>query len=201
MGNVVPFQSVRTASAPEQPGRLAIRRRSRILAAALTIALALTIACVLSLAGGVLFYDGPLLSFGPGGLLIGLEPDPTVGRVALAIFSSGQRLAGALAVLLLGAPITFILFHARALFRLYREGTVFASANARRIKLMGVGLISYSATPFVAHHVIILAGVTNDPVWFHFDEAIALIFGVLAFVIANVMEFGCEIEQERDGFI
>lgn len=188
-------------SVTEQPGRVAIRRRSRISATALTIALALTIACALSLVGGVLFYDGPLLSFGPGGLWIGLTPDPTGGRVSLTVFSLGQRLAGALAVVVLAAPVAFIPFHARVLFRLYGQGTVFAPANARRLKLIGAGLISYSVAPFVAHHVIILAGVTNDPRWFHFDEAIALIFGVVVFVIANVMEFGCEIEQERDGFI
>lgn len=201
MENVIPFQTPAAPRQEDQPKRLAIRRRSAILAKALTIALALTFACAFLLAAAVLVYDGPLLSFGPGGLWIGLGPDPTAGRVALSVFSLGQRLAGALAILLLIAPIMFILYHARTLFRLYGEGTVFTAANARRIKLMGAGLIFYSAAPFAAHHVILLAGVTNDPIWFHLDEAMSLIFGALAFVIANVMEFGCEIEQERDGFI
>jgi hypothetical protein len=201
MDNVIPFQPPQSAPDTDQPKRLAIRRRSRILATGLTIALALTVACALSLAGAALFYDGALLSFGPGGLWIGLGPDPTAGRVALSVFSFDQRLAGATAILLLIAPIASILFHARALFRLYGEGTVFAPANAHRIKLMGAGLIFYSVAPFAAHHLILFAGVTNDPAWFHLDEVMSLIFGALAFVIANVMEFGHEIEQERDGFI
>ncbi|WP_244441405.1 DUF2975 domain-containing protein [Methylosinus trichosporium] len=121
--------------------------------------------------------------------------------MALSAFAPSQRLAGAVAICLLTTPIMFILHEARGLFRLYADGIVFAFENARRIKFMGVGLILYSAAPFVANRVIILAGVTSDPIWFHLDEVMSLIFGTLAFVIADVMEFGREIEQERDGFV
>jgi hypothetical protein len=201
MDNVALFPSPRAEPEAEQPKRRAIRRRSAVLASALTIVLMLTVAFTLLLAGAALFYDGPWLSFGPGGLWIGRGPDPAAGRAALSVFSFGQRLSGAFAILLLTAPIMFILHHACALFRLYAAGSVFAPANARRIKLMGVGLILYSVAPFLANRVILIAGVTNDPVWFHLDEVMSLLFGALAFVIANVMEFGHEIEQERDGFI
>jgi hypothetical protein len=201
MENVVPFQLPEAACEAEPPKRHAIRRPSGFLASALTFALSMTAAFSMLLAAAILFYDGPLLSFGPGGLWVGHAPDPAVGRVALFVFSFWQRLAGAFAVLLLTAPIIFIFHHARALFRLYAAGTVFAPACARRIKLMGVGLIFYSVVPFVANRAILIAGVTNDPVWFHLDEVTSLLFGALAFVIANVMEFGHEIEQERDGFI
>ena len=201
MQNVLPFEPPRLAIEQQQPGRRAIRRRSRWLALGLTIALVLLCSFASSLAIAVLFYDGPLLSFGPGGLWIGAGPDAAAARVALSSFSLGQRMTGASMVVLLSAPMIFILLNARALFRLYAEGVVFTPANARRIKLIGVGLMLYSAAPFVANRVILVAGVTNDPGWFHLHDALALIFGALAFVVANVMEFGHEIERERDGFI
>lgn len=201
MDNVTLFPSRQTAVMQDQAKRLVIRRRSGLLAAGLTLALVATAALTLILAAAALLYDGPLLSFGPGGLWIGREPDPAAGRTALSVFTPSQRLMGAVAICILTAPIMFILHQARELFRLYASGIVFAFANARRIKFMGVGFILYSVAPFVANRVIILAGVTNDPAWFHLDEVMSLIFGVLAFVIADVMEFGHEIEQERDGFI
>ena len=119
----------------------------------------------------------------------------------LTAFSTVQRLSGALAIGFLAMPITFILFHLRALFRLYAEGIVFAPANARRLRFAGFGLILYALAPFVANRTILLAGVTADPAWLHFDEALALLLGGLLFVVAHIAAFGREIEQERDGFV
>ncbi len=178
-----------------------MRRHSRLLAAGFTAMLALLMIFALLLAAGVLFYDGPLLSFGPGGLCIGAGPDAHAGRVALTSFSLGQRLAGALLVMLLTGSVGFILHQARALLRLYGAGVVFAAANVRRIKLIGFGLILNSIVPCLAHHLGLLAGISNDPGWFHPRDAVTLMFGGLAFAVAQVMEFGHAIERERDGFI
>lgn len=98
-------------------------------------------------------------------------------------------------------PAIFILFHLRRLFRLYAEGAVLTPANARHLKSIGLGLILYAFAPFVANRLIMFVGVTNDPVWFHLDEVMAFLLGALLFVIADVMEFGREIELDRDGFI
>jgi succinate dehydrogenase/fumarate reductase cytochrome b subunit len=119
----------------------------------------------------------------------------------LTAFSPVQRICGALAIGFLAMPMIFILFHLRALFRLYAEGIVFAPANARRLRLAGLGLILYAFAPFVANRMILIAGVTNDPAWLHFDEALALLLGALFFVAARVAAFGREIEQERDTFV
>jgi hypothetical protein len=94
-----------------------------------------------------------------------------------------------------------ILHCARRLFQLYAKGVVFAQTNERLIKCMAAGLAAYAFAPFVANRTILLAGLTNDPVWFHADEVLALVFAVLAYVVADVMEFGREIESDRDGFI
>ncbi len=199
MANVV---HISEPAAPLEPARRqAIRRRSTRLAAALTWTLAVALCATILLMTAALIYDGPMLSFGPGGLWIGYGADPALGRVSLSTFTSAQRLAGALAIAVLTAPVLAILFYARRLFRLYAQGVVFAPANARLIKSLAACLGAYAFAPFAANRAILFAGLTNDPVWFHADEVLALIFGALAYVVADVMEFGHEIESDRDGFI
>lgn len=189
-------------AAPLEPARRqAIRRRSARLAAALTWMLAIALCATALLMGAALFYEGLLLSFGPGGLWIGYGPEPSLGRVSLSTFTFAQRLAGALAIAFLAAPMLAILQYARRLFQLYAKGVVFAAANARLIKSMAAGLAAYAFAPFAANRTIFLAGLTSDPVWFHADEVLALVFAALAYVVADVMEFGHEIESDRDGFI
>ncbi|TLG71564.1 DUF2975 domain-containing protein [Methylocystis sp. B8] len=199
MTNVVQIPQPMTPLEPAR--RQAIRRRSAQLAAALTWTFFIALCATALLTTAVLFYDGPMLSFGPGGLWIGHGPDPALGRVSLSTFTFAQRLAGALAIAFLTAPVLAVVHYARRLFQLYAEGVVFTPANARLIKSMAVGLAAYAFAPFAANRTILLAGLTNDPVWFHADEVLALVFGALAYVVADVMEFGHEIERDRDGFI
>lgn len=189
------------AAALEPARRQAIRRRSARLAAALTWTLAVTLCATALLMGAALFYEGPMLSFGPGGLWVGQGPDPSLGRVSLSAFSFAQRLAGALAIVILTAPVLAILHYAHRLFQLYAKGVVFAPANGRLIKCLAAGLAAYAFAPLAANRTIHLAGLTNDPVWFHADEILALVFAALAYVVADVMEFGHEIESDRDGFV
>jgi hypothetical protein len=199
MNNITALPATPTAKEP--PKRRAIRRRSGAWALIFSVALASSIALAVLLCAAVLLYDGPLLSFGSGGIWIGRAPDPLAGLLPLTAFSSGQRQAGAVAVALLAMPAIFILFHLQRLFRLYAAGAVFTPANARRLKAVGLGLALYAFTPFLANRLVMFAGVTNDPVWFHFDEVMALLLGALLFVVADVMEFGREIERDRDGFV
>jgi hypothetical protein len=199
MTNILPLP--RQTAVPEPPRRQAIRRRSAFLAAALAWTFAATLCATALLTAIALFYRGDLVSFGPGGLWIGYGPDAALGRVSLTTFTATQRSAGVLAVALLAAPVLIVLHFARRLFRLYAEGVVFTPANAQLIKWMAAGLAAYACAPFAANRTILLAGLTNDPVWFHADEVLALVFGALAYVVADVMEFGHEIERDRDGFI
>ena len=201
MSNITSLELPETPTITEPLKRRLLRRRSQAWALIFSLALALSIMLAVLLCGGVLFYDGPLLSFGPGGIWIGLAPEDAAGLLPLTAFSSSQRQLGAVAVALLAMPAIFILFHLRRLFRLYAEGVVFARANARHLKFVGLGLVLYAFAPLVANRLVMFAGVTNDPVWFHFDEVMALLLGALLFVVADVMEFGREIELDRDGFV
>jgi hypothetical protein len=201
MSNIVTLQSIDADPINGKPARRAIRRRSRVFAALFTAAFVLALVFAVLLAAGVVFYDGPLLAFGPGGVRIAPTPDEAAKLWPLTSFSLAQRLTGAFALLLLTAPVIFVFHHLRCLFALYAEGAVFARANAGHIKSIGAGLIAYAIAPFIANRSVWLAGVTLDPAWFHIDEAQALVIGALLFIVADVMEFGREIEQERDGFI
>jgi len=201
MSNITSLELPSAPAAQEPPRRRAIRRRSRGWALVFSVALALSVALPVLLGAAVLFYDGPLLSFGSGGIWIGRAPDEVAGLLPLTAFSSSQRQAGTVAVALLAMPAIFVLFHLRQLFRLYAAGSVFTRANARRLKAVALGLALYAFAPFLANRLVMYAGVTSDPAWFHFDEIMALLLGALLFVIADVMELGGEIELDRDGFV
>jgi hypothetical protein len=199
LSNVVNFNS------PDEdlvsPRRSAIQRWSRPLVPLFQIGLGLTCLFGLILAAAVLAYDGPLLSFGPGGLLVGHAPDPGLGIASLGSFTFAQRLTGAGGVLLLVAPAAFILLQLCRLFRLYAGGIVFAPGNVGCLRRASVGFVLYAIAPALAHALIEAAGIGNDPVWFHFDSLGALLIGAALLVIAAAMQFGQEIEQDRDGFV
>jgi hypothetical protein len=201
MSNIVYFEPSDAPAAIETPLRRRIRRNSRFLSALFGALFALTLIFGAALAGAVVFYDGPWLAAGPGGVWVGRAPDASAGLLPLRAFTFAQRLVGAFALTLLAAPAAFVFFHLRGLFRLYAMGAVFSAANARRIKHVGIGLLAYALAPFLANRLVWLAGVRIDPVWFHLDELQAAALGALLFVIADVMQFGREIEQERDGFV
>ncbi len=201
MSNVVDIQALAITPESAGPTQRAIRRRSGIFVALFTTALTLAIGFTLFLSVTLLAYDGPLLAFGPGGVRIWPTAEEVARLAPLSAFSFSQRLMGAFAATLLMSPAIFIFFHLRSLFHLYARGIVFAQANARHIKFIGVGLIAYAIAPFLANRFLWLAGVTLDPLWFHVDEIQAFVIGALLFVMADVMQFGHEIEQERDGFV
>jgi len=183
------------------PTRRLIQRRSRAFCGCLTLALSVVVAFTILLVPAVLFYDGGLLAFGPGGIHFGPSREAIRDLLPLTRFTIAQRAIGAFAVLVLIGPVIVALAHLRALFRLYADGIVFAPANALHIKAVGLTLIVYSIAPLCANRAIWLAGVTVDPVWFHIDEIESLAVGSILFIIAKVMQFGREIEQERDGFV
>jgi len=185
----------------EQPRYRRLRRQSRLLSMAISV---LGIVYVAFNAGLVIvtpLINGDLVHMGPGahasiGLGAGLP-----GSVTLSSFSLAQRLAFALLMALRAVPIGAMLSNLRALFRLYAAGTVFARENALRIKRMGLWLILFAATPFLIHEISVPLGNNFDGEWFHMEEVYALVAGAILYVIAQAMEVGHEIEQERDEFV
>lgn len=187
--------------APAKHQRL--RKRARMLAGIFTVLFWLSTVASAALILGALFYHGHHVAFGPTGGIISFGDDPTLpsGYVWWADISLRYRLGGAFAGILQFVPAVMVLANLRGLFRLYARGIVFAEENARYFKRMGLWLIAYAVTPFLSVQLLILIDCAIDRAWFHNAEIYALGLGAILFVIAEVMEQGREIEQDRDGFV
>ena len=134
------------------------------------------------------------------GLHLGFASIPP-GKAPLGALPLAQRLGMALTALARAVPVMMIFWNLKALFGLYARGIVFSEDNSRRIKHVGAWLVAAAATPFVCH--LLLSAVIPDlgPLWVHSEAVQELILGGLVFVIAQVMQVGREIEEDRSQFV
>jgi len=188
----------------DTPSHRRLRRLSRVLSWLFT---ALLVLLALYLVAGivvVVFFsahlqmnaEGATLLFGPHGEI----PPATPGMVRFSDQPVLTRLAGTADLAIAQAPFFFIFWHLRGLFGLYAAGTVFAKRNAAHLKHVGYWLIAYPIAKFASNLVFRAAG-GLDHAWFHPLTYQAPIAGIIVVAIALVMEFGHEIEQEKDSFI
>ncbi len=194
MSNVVAFDQVEPR--PPTSAQIMLRRLSRGLAVLFTLAIAL---CAIWLIGAFLFsflYSNHV-RMGPEGAFIAAPGLPRVipGTVLYSSQPFITRLAGFVDVVIAMLPVSFVCWHLRGLFELYAGGTVFARENAMHLKRIGAWLIAYPFAKFAANMLFRLAGGT-DKTWFRGELVDALILGIIVFAIAQVMEFGREIEQD-----
>ena len=202
MRNVIAMPA-HTAAEPE-PRHRRLQSRSRILAGVVTALLG----AVLLLNGVILaaglsgaLFGGTFLSMGPDSCYLGEPPPDVPGIVLIGSLPLATLLAYAATLLLNTAAAVFALLNLRGLLRLYAAGIVFAAENGTRIKHIALALAGYAVAPFVGHELVMLAGHGVDMNWFRASEPQALVLGAVLFVIAQVMEVGQEIEQDRNGFV
>ena len=204
MGALLKFQPIAKPRVETPLRHRRLRRRSRVLAAIFTGLFWFCAAGVAAMIAVDLFYQGHNVAFGPEGGLISI-PGPVDPLPAGYLWWSDVglrfRLGGVFAVLTQFTPAVMVLAELRGLFRLYAAGTVFAEANAKHFKRMAIWLIAYAVTPFLSVSFLTLIDCVIDKAWFHNAELYALGLGFVLFVIAEVMEAGREIEQERDEFV
>jgi hypothetical protein len=200
--NVVALDSTSPDDGIQAPRRLKALSKGL----ALLFALLLGLVVFLLLAGIIALLFFPqyvLMTPSTTGILIGpygAAPHLRPGMVRLSDKPLITHLAGIVDWAIALAPIFFIFRHLRSLFRLYAEGIVFAQKNAAHLKHVGLWLIFYPFAKFASNMVFQMAGGT-DHAWFHASEIEALVLGLIVAVIAQVMEFGRDIEQEKDSFI
>jgi len=187
----------------DRPIHRRIQARSRILAALFTGLLWLVTAIAALFVLAALFYTGHNVLVSAGGIDIILGGAPTVpaNAVSLGQMATRLRLGGVFALVVQFGPAILVLANLRGLFRLYAAGTVFARENAHYVKHMGLWLLAYAVAPFLSVQLLILIDCAVDRAWFHVVEIQALVLGGILLVIAQVMEAGREIEQDRDGFV
>jgi len=202
MSNVLALDPVHLER--EKPTYRRLRRFSRALTILCTVILPLTALNLFVYIVGALFFgayiqmnaDGVNISVGPHGTI----PHAMAGMVRFSDQPLGTHLAGVADLIVASAPFFFVFWHLRALFALYAAGTVFARENGMHLKRIGIWLIAY---PFakIAANLIFRAFGGLDHAWFHMMLIQAFVLGFIVVAIAQVMEFGHEIEQEKDSFI
>ena len=121
--------------------------------------------------------------------------------LAIGGMTTSQRLAHATCGPLVLAPLLLLFWNLRRLFGLYARGVVFAPDNARRLKHAGAALIVLGVAPLLNHAFLTSLGVAIDQIWIRPSDLQELILGVVVCVIAQVMQLGRELEEERGQFI
>ncbi|HEY3776606.1 MAG TPA: DUF2975 domain-containing protein [Rhizomicrobium sp.] len=191
-----------SAAAPEPPvlPHRGLRLLSRALAILFTLFVAAQILWVVA-AGLVTIFFSDHVRVGAAGVSIyERKPPPIPGTVLYSSQSALTRAVGMADIVIATVPILLIFWELRGLFRLYARGIVFAQENAALLKRVGLWLVVYPFAKFAANMLFQLAGGT-DKAWFRMELVYALVLGLIVFVIAQVMEFGREIEQEKDSFV
>jgi hypothetical protein len=203
MGILLSFQTVAEIQAPPRIERL--RRRARVLAAifdGLFWFVAVSTAAGLL---GALLYHGRHAAFGPEGGIVWTGDESSFPMKPGYRFMDEITLPYRLGMLFAGTtqfvPAVMVMYHLRGLFRLYAKGIVFSNENARAFKRMGQWLLAFAVTPFLSVEILTLLDLVIDRAWFHSVEIYSLFLGAVLFIIAEVMEAGREIEQERDEFV
>lgn len=202
MSNVLVLDPVHLES--ERPIYRRLRRFSRVLTLLFTAILCLAVLDLAVSSIGALFFSAYIQMNAQGvDLAIGPHfaiPHAVPGMVRFSDQPLSTHLAGIVDLVVAQTPFLFIFWHLRGLFALYAAGTVFARENATHLKQIGLWLIAYPFAKF-ASNMIFRAFGGLDHAWFHMMNVQALVLGLIVVAIAQVMEFGHEIEQEKDSFI
>jgi len=147
------------------------------------------------------FFSDHLLIGAKGAELVFPRPAADVpGMVRFSTQPLLTHVVGFVDVVIGMIPVILVCWHLRGLFALYAAGVVFARENAVHLKRIGLWLVIWPVTKFGANMMFQLAGGT-DKAWAQMIFVYSLILGLIVFVVAQVMEFGREIEEERDSFV
>jgi hypothetical protein len=188
------------ADAGESRAVRLLRHWSRVFVAVFGICLAVSFTLGLVAVLAILFYRGDHLQIGPASAWIGTPPSPA-GFVPFAGLPLAQKLAYALVAAVRAAPSVLLFRSLRGLFLLYERGQVFGRDNAAHIRWAGVWLIADALAPFACHLFLSLTGLEIDRGWAHVLSLQELVLGGVVLVIAQVMQLGREIEEERGQFV
>jgi hypothetical protein len=182
------------------PGYRRIRRASRGLELLFAILFWAFSALAVAALAILFFYRGTFFAFGPHGGVLSTGPVPA-GYLPVSAWRLDQKLAYLPVVLVRSAPVIGLFGCLSRLFRLYRQGVVFAPANARLIQWAGICLLADAVAPFGCHLALSATGYEIDGLWAHMISLQELVLGAVVFVIAAVMQVGHEIEEDREGFV
>ena len=199
MSNVVEFSPFE-ADAPALPHRRLLVL-SRGLSWLFTFLMGSSLFWVVAAFVVIFFYSNHVM-VGSSGANVSFpaEPHDIPGMIRFSSQPFITRFAGFVNICMASTPIVLICWNLRELFKLYSRGVVFARENAAHLKRIGLWLVLWPVAKFIANMLFQLAGGT-DKAWAQMIFLDSLILGLIVLAIAQVMEFGREIEQEKDSFI
>jgi hypothetical protein len=195
-------------AAPE-PEPTPVHRRIRLVSRALAwlftgLVVVWGLLCVLAGAAFLNPLVGQYFGLGPEGGLLTIGPVPphyAPPYVAVASLPLPQRLAHLPVGFIVFMPPLMILLYTRRLFGLYAQGQVFSPQNARCIQWIGVALVANAITPGLGVLFLTSIHMAIDHKWMHASSLQELILGGAVYVIAQVMQVGHELEEEKGQFI
>ncbi len=199
MSNVMGLHAA--GAEPASSAFLRVRQASRLFSWLFTALLWMLSALVAAMALAMLVYAGPHLQVASDHFELTGDNVAQPGSIIVGTLPLVTKIAYALAAIVRTAPAILVFWHLRALFRLYGQGVVFDQKNSLHIQKVGLWLIAAALTPFACHLLLTVTGQEIDHRWFHMDEVQELVLGGLVFVIAQVMQVGREIEEDRSQFV
>jgi hypothetical protein len=201
------------APEPDPPPEL---RRIRLVSHGLEWLFLLLAVGTTLIAGALIFdfavpYLGDQFAMGPTGGALRvfvpwghpLHPHPPLPPhfIAVSDMPLVQRLFHVPVGLLHAVPMVLLFWSLRNLFGLYARGVVFAPDNARSLKHVGAALIVIALAPWLGHTFLASLHMAIDNAWLHGSSLQELILGAIVLVIAQVMQLGRELEEERSQFV
>lgn len=201
MASVLKFEpapQLVAAPPPESAAQRRVRLGSRGLARLFTGLFGMFAAIMVVGLAAMLFYDGEMLRMGPSGTYVGGGPADTVAFGSLPL---DQRLVYVVVGAVRYVPVLMLFWHLRALFTAYAVGQVFSRGAGVTFGRIGAWLTAYALTPLLCHLVLDATGYEVDKQWLHLASVQAFVLGLLVMVIGQVMQVGCEIQEDREGFV
>lgn len=101
------------------------------------------------------------------------------------------------------APL-LVIWRLRALCGLYEKGVVFSRQNVRHIRWIGLGLLAWAASPTAGHLLLTPfdADLNGDfKALTDWGQICVLLIAAVAFLAAQIMQMGREIDEEQRQFI
>lgn len=177
-----------------------LRLLSGVLMALFTILVIAQLLWILAAAVVTIFFSDHVVVGVSGAYFFTGKPTAWTGTVLYSTQPALTRLAGMIDISMATLPILLAFWNLRSLFALYSRGIVFARENTACLKRVGLWLLLYPFAKVTANMIFQAAGGT-DKAWFHMELIYALVAGLIVFAIAQVMDFGHQIEEEKDSFV
>jgi hypothetical protein len=144
---------------------------------------------------------GRYVGIGPTGMILTTAPHMPPHYLPFSDMPVLQKLAHVPVGLINFIPVLVLFLSLRRLFGLYAQGEVFGAENARCIRWIGISLVANAIAPGLGVLFLTSLNLVIDHQWVHASSLQELILGAIVYVIAQVMQVGRELEEEKEQIV